>query len=63
MYADFAIHDTDGHNLHVHIILTVRPLDENGKWQHKTEKRIPLHMKRGGKNFTATKFKLVKNNG
>ena len=33
MCADFAIHDTDGHNPHAHIILTVRPLDENGKWQ------------------------------
>ena len=36
MCIDFAIHDTDGHNPHAHIILTVRPLNENGKWQHKT---------------------------
>ncbi len=38
MCVDFAIHDTDGHNPHAHIILTVRPLDVNGKWQYKTEK-------------------------
>ena len=38
MCADAAIHDTDGHNPHAHILLTVRPLDEQGKWQYKTEK-------------------------
>ena len=38
MCADFCIHDTDGHNPHAHIMLTVRPLDKNGKWQSKTEK-------------------------
>lgn len=38
MCADAAIHDTDGHNPHAHILLTVRPLNENGTWQHKTEK-------------------------
>ena len=27
-----------GHNPHAHILLTVRPLDEKGKWQYKTEK-------------------------
>lgn len=30
MCADAAIHDTDGHNPHAHILLTVRPLDEKG---------------------------------
>lgn len=30
MCADVAIHDTDGHNPHAHIMLTVRPLKENG---------------------------------
>ena len=36
MCADVAIHDTDGHNPHAHIMLTVRPLDDKGKWQYKT---------------------------
>ena len=40
MCADAAIHDTDGHNPHAHILLTVRPLDEQGKWQYKTEKEL-----------------------
>ena len=38
MCADVCIHDTDGHNPHAHIMVTVRPLDENGHWQYKTEK-------------------------
>ena len=38
MCADVAIHDTDGHNPHAHILLTVRPLTEAGAWQYKTEK-------------------------
>ena len=46
MCADAAIHDTDGHNPHAHILLTVRPLDERGKWQYKTEKEY-LCMKNG----------------
>ncbi len=31
MCADVCIHDTDGHNPHAHIMLTVRPLDKHGK--------------------------------
>ena len=53
MCADFAIHDTDGHNPHAHILLTVRPLNENGTWQYKTEKEY-LCIKNGEeKGFTA----------
>ena len=38
MCVDVAIHDPDGHNPHAHIITTVRPLNEDGSWQYKTEK-------------------------
>ena len=38
MCADAAIHDTDGHNPHAHILLTVRPLNPDGTWQYKTQK-------------------------
>ena len=59
MCADFAIHDTDGHNPHAHILLTVRPLNENGTWQYKTEKEY-LCIKNGEeKGFTATEFKTA----
>ena len=63
MCADAAIHDTDGHNPHAHILLTVRPLDEQGKWQYKTEKEY-LCMKNGEEQgFTAAEFKLAQNEG
>ena len=63
MCADFAIHDTDGHNPHAHIILTVRPLDENGKWQHKTEKEYLCKRNGEEKGFTATEFKSAQKSG
>ena len=63
MCADFAIHDTDGHNPHAHILLTVRPLNENGTWQYKTEKEY-LCVKDGEeKGFTASEFKDAQKEG
>ena len=63
MCADFAIHDTDGHNPHAHILLTVRPLNENGTWQYKTEKEY-LCIKDGEeKGFTASEFKDAQKEG
>ena len=63
MCADAAIHDTDGHNPHAHILLTVRPLDEDGTWQHKTEKEYLCV--RGGEEcgFTAAEFKTAQAEG
>ena len=63
MCADAAIHDTDGHNPHAHILLTVRPLDEQGKWQYKTEKEY-LCMKNGEeRGFTAAEFNAAQTDG
>ena len=63
MCADAAIHDTDSHNPHAHILLTVRPLDERGKWQYKTEKEY-LCMRNGEeRGFTAAEFKSAQNDG
>ena len=63
MCADFCIHDTDGHNPHAHIMLTVRPLDKNGKWQSKTEKEY-LCVKNGEeKGFTSAEFKAAQADG
>ena len=57
MCADVAIHDIDGHNPHAHILLTMRPLNEDGTWQYKTEKEY-LCMKDGEeRGFTAAEFK------
>ena len=63
MCADVAIHDTDGHNPHAHILLTVRPLDEHGTWQYKTEKEY-LCVKDGEeRGFTAAEFKAAQAEG
>lgn len=63
MCADVNIHDTDGHNPHAHILLTVRPLDEKGKWQAKTQKEYLC--KRGNEEcrFTADEFKAAQADG
>ena len=44
MCCDFAIHDPDppGHNPHCHIMLTMRAIDENGKWMPKSRKVYDL---------------------
>ena len=63
MCADFCIHDTDGHNPHAHIMLTVRPIDKNGKWQNKTEKEY-LCVKNGEeRGFTSAEFKAAQTDG
>ena len=42
MCADFNIHDTGGGNPHAHILLTMRPMDERGKWLPKSKKEYVL---------------------
>ena len=65
MCADVAIHDPHppGHNPHAHIMLTVRPLDEQGNWQYKTEKEY-LCVKDGEeRGITAAEFKAAQADG
>lgn len=65
MCADVNIHDPypPGHNPHSHILFTVRPLDEHGKWQAKTQKEYLC--KRGEEEcgFTSDEFKVAKAQG
>lgn len=42
MIADFAIHDKGDGNPHAHILLTMRAMDENGKWIPKAHKVYDL---------------------
>lgn len=46
MCADWAIHDSVNqngiHNLHFHLMLTLRPVEENGKWGAKQRKEYIL---------------------
>ena len=59
MCADVCIHDTDGHNPHAHIMLTVRPLTKDGKWQNKTEKEYLCVRDGEERGFTASEFKTA----
>ena len=63
MCADAAIHDTDGQNPHAHILLTVRPLDEQGRWQYKTEKEYLCVRNGEERGFTAAEFKAAQTDG
>ena len=63
MCADVAIHDTDGHNPHAHIMLTIRPLTEKGTWQQKTQKEYLCVRGTEERGFTAAEFKTAQNDG
>ena len=63
MCADVCIHDTNGHNPHAHIMLTVRPLAKDGKWQHKTEKEYLCVHDGEELGFTAAEFKSAQSEG
>ena len=63
MCADVCIHDTDGHNPHAHIMLTMRPLTKDGKWQNKTEKEYLCVRDGEEQGFTAAEFKAAQAEG
>lgn len=63
MCADIAIHVADEHNPHVHVMLTMRPLDAKGKWQAKTQKEYLCVREGEEKGFTAEEFKAAEKEG
>ena len=65
MCADVAVHDPypPGHNPHAHIMVTVRPLDEKGNWQYKTEKEYLCVRNGEERGFTAAEFKQAQADG
>ena len=42
MCADIALHDKNDGNPHAHILLTMRPLNEDTTWGAKSKKNISL---------------------
>ena len=64
MCADFNIHDTGSGNPHAHILLTMRPMDERGKWLPKSKKEYMLdesgeRIRLPSGNFKTRKVDLV----
>lgn len=52
-----------GHNPHAHIMVTVRPLDEQGNWKCKTEKEYLCIRNGEEQGFTAVEFKAAQAGG
>ena len=63
MCVDAAIHDTDGHNPHAHIMATVRPLNPDGTWQYKTQKEYLCIRNGEERGFTAEEFRMAQAEG
>ena len=63
MCAHVCYHDTDGHNPHAHIMLTVRPLNKDGTWQHKTEKEYLCVRNGEERGFTAAEYLQAQKEG
>ena len=63
MCADFSIHDVNKYNPHAHIMLTMRPLNDDGSWQAKTQKEYVCYKDGVEKGFTADEFKTAKDLG
>jgi hypothetical protein len=62
MCADVAIHDKNDGNPHAHIMLTMRPINSRGEWEHKSTKVYLCKNKLGEeKAFTAKEWQGVKN--
>ena len=51
------------HNPHAHILLTVRPMDEKGKWQPRSQIEYVCIKDGEEKGMTAAEFKQVKDDG
>ena len=60
MCCDFAVHDKGDGNPHTHIMLTMRAIDENGKWLPKCRKVYELdeHGNRIGEHREESRKKL-----
>lgn len=67
MCCDFAIHDPDppGHNPHCHVMLTMRAMDEHGKWLPKplSDHRLCLSAVRISTNLCAQPYASPYNHG
>ncbi len=61
--ADYTFRGEGKHNPHAHILLTMRPLNKDGTWQHKTEKEYICIRDGKEHGFTAAEFKTAQAEG
>ncbi len=55
MCAGICVYDTGGGNPHAHVMLTMRPFDENGEWGAKQKKEYILNREDGNKIYDRKK--------
>jgi len=60
MVADTSIHRDDLNNPHAHIMLTVRPFDEHGKWEKRKSKRVPVLDDKGNQIYNEKGWKVTR---
>ena len=71
MCVDFAIHDKGDGNPHAHVMLTMRAMDEHGKWLPKSRKvydldesgeriKLPSGRWKSHKEDTVIRFKFIR---
>lgn len=51
MVADTSIHREDTNNPHAHVLLTVRPFDQEGNWEPSKSKRVPILDENGNQTY------------
>lgn len=62
MYTDIALHDKNDGNLHAHILLTMRPLNEDKTWRAKSKKEYILDENREKVKLKNGNYKIKKIN-
>lgn len=60
MVADVSIHRDDKNNPHAHIMLTVRPFDENGNWEKRKSKRVPKLDDEGNQIYNSKGWRVTR---
>src|SRR5690606_8892872 len=60
MVADISIHRDEENNPHAHILLTVREFNENGEWEKRKSKRIPVLDQDGNQVLNEKGWKVTK---
>src|SRR5699024_7421060 len=60
MVADINIHRDDANNPHAHIMLTTRPFDQDGNFEKRKSKRVPVLDENGNQKFNEKGWRVTK---
>lgn len=60
MVADVSIHRDDVNNPHAHVLLTVREFDQEGNWEKRKSKRVPVLDDEGNQKYNEKGWKMTR---